>query len=38
VGEALSDNRAVIELAKNLGFEIHSQPGTGTVELRLSLC
>jgi acetyltransferase len=37
VGEALSDNRALIELTKNLGFEIHSQPGNGTVELRLSL-
>jgi len=38
VGEALSDNHAVIELTKNLGFDIHSQPGTGTVELTLSLC
>ena len=37
VGEALSDNHALIELIKNLGFEIHSQPGTGTVELRLPL-
>ncbi len=37
VGEALSDNRALIELTKNLGFEIHSQSGNGTVELRLSL-
>ena len=37
VGEALSDNHAVIELAKNLDFEMHNRPGTGTVELRLSL-
>ena len=38
VGEAFSDNHALIELTKNLGFEIHSQPGTGTVALSLSLC
>ena len=37
IGEALSDNHAVIELTQNLGFEMHSRPGTGTVELRLSL-
>jgi L-amino acid N-acyltransferase YncA len=37
IGEALNDNHAVIELTKNLGFEIHSQPGTGTIELRLPL-
>ncbi len=37
VGEALSENHALIELTKNLGFDVHSQPGTGTVELRLSL-
>lgn len=37
VGESLSENHALIELTKNLGFEVHSQPGTGTVELRLSL-
>jgi RimJ/RimL family protein N-acetyltransferase len=37
VGEVLSDNHALIELAKNLGFETHSQPGTGTIELRLPL-
>jgi len=37
VGEALSDNHALIELTKNLGFEIHSRSGTGTIELRLPL-
>ncbi|MCE2858537.1 MAG: bifunctional acetate--CoA ligase family protein/GNAT family N-acetyltransferase [Oxalobacteraceae bacterium] len=37
VGEALGDNHALIELTKNLGFEIHSQSGTGTVALRLPL-
>jgi len=37
VGEALSENQALIDLATNLGFEVHSQAGTGTVELRLSL-
>jgi acetyltransferase len=37
VGEVLSDNHALIELAKNLGFETHSQPGIGTIELRLPL-
>jgi RimJ/RimL family protein N-acetyltransferase len=37
VGEALSDNHALIELTKNLGFKIQSQPGTGTIELRLPL-
>jgi acetyltransferase len=37
VGEVLSDNHALIELAKNLGFQIASHPGTGTIELRLPL-
>ncbi len=37
VGEALSENHALIELTKNLGFDVRSQPGTGTVELKLSL-
>lgn len=37
VGEALSENHALIELTKNLGFEVHSPSGSGTVELRLSL-
>ena len=37
VGEALSENHALIELTKNLGFDLHSQAGTGTVELRLTL-
>jgi hypothetical protein len=37
VGEALSDNHALIELIKNMGFQIASHPGTGTIELRLPL-
>ncbi len=37
VGEALSENHALIELTKNLGFDVRSQPGTGTVELSLPL-
>jgi acetyltransferase len=37
VGEVLSQNHALIDLTKNLGFDVHSYPGTGTVELRLSL-
>jgi RimJ/RimL family protein N-acetyltransferase len=37
VGEALSENHALIDLTKNLGFEVHSQAGNGTVELRLTL-
>ncbi len=37
VGEALSDNHALIELTKNMGFQIASHPGTGTIELRLPL-
>lgn len=37
VGEALVDNHALIDLTKHLGFEIHNQPGTGTVALRLPL-
>jgi L-amino acid N-acyltransferase YncA len=37
VGEVLSENHALIELTKNLGFDVHNQAGTGTVELRLTL-
>ena len=37
VGEALSDNRAMMELTRGLGFEVHSNIGQGTVELKLSL-
>jgi acetyltransferase len=37
VGEALSENHALIELVKNLGFDIRGEPGTVTVELKLPL-
>lgn len=37
VGEALSDNRAMMELMRDLGFSLHSNPGEGTVELRYDL-
>ena len=37
VGEALSENQALIDLTKNLGFEVRNQPGMGTVDLRLPL-
>lgn len=37
VGEALSENHALIELTRHLGFEVRSQPGSGSVELRLPL-
>ncbi len=37
VGEALSDNRAMMELMRDLGFELRSNPGEGTVELRYDL-
>jgi len=37
VGEALTENHALIELVKNLGFDIRGEPGTVTVELKLPL-
>ncbi len=37
VGEALSDNRAMMELMRDLGFSVRSNPGEGTVELRYEL-
>ncbi len=37
VGEALSDNRAMMELMRDLGFSLRSNPGEGTVELRFDL-
>lgn len=37
VGEALSDNRAMMELMRDLGFGLRSNPGEGTVELRFDL-
>ncbi len=37
VGEALSDNRAMMELMRDLGFALRSNPGEGTVELRFDL-
>ena len=37
VGEALSDNRAMIELMHDLGFGVRSNVGDGTVELTLDL-
>ena len=37
VGEALSDNRPMIELMHELGFSVRSKVGEGTVELTLDL-
>ncbi len=37
VGEALSDNRPMIELMHELGFTVRSQVGEGTVELTMDL-
>ena len=37
VGEALSDNRAMMELMRDLGFRLRSNPGDGTVELQFDL-
>jgi len=37
VGEALSDNRRLLGLVRQFGFEIEPSPGAGTVLLRLRL-
>ncbi len=37
VGEALSENRAMMELTRGLGFRVRSNVGEGTVELTLDL-
>lgn len=37
IGEALSDNRAMMELMRDLGFTLRSNPGEGTVELCFDL-
>ena len=37
VGETLNENRALIELIRPFGFEIHASPGEGTIELKLDL-
>ena len=37
VGEALSDNRRLLKLVKQFGFELGPSPGAGTVSLRLRL-
>jgi acetyltransferase len=37
VGETLSDNKRLLGLVKQFGFEIQPSPGSGTVSLRLRL-
>ena len=37
VGDALSHNKGVQDLARSFGFEIHSVPGEGTVRMTLDL-
>jgi acetyltransferase len=37
VGEALNDNRPVLNLASHLGFELHPSPDNGTTRMRLRI-
>ena len=37
VGEALSENHAIQDLTRELGFDVHSNVGDGTVEMKLDL-
>ena len=37
VGEALSDNKGMLEMVRNLGFSIHPELGAGTSEMKLKL-
>jgi acetyltransferase len=37
VGEAMSDNKGMLELVRNLGFSVHAELGTGIAEMKMKL-